>query len=88
MYTTTSITTVSVSTRKAQSTCSVPTVNQFATWTRVAPSPNPTWKKAIHDRRAEIPTSTVVTSSAGRAPSWRRNRPATRLPRSGRKTMS
>ena len=48
MLTTTSITAVSVSIRKAQSTTRSPTDIHCATWTRVAPEPNPTWKNATH----------------------------------------
>ena len=54
VVTTTSITTVSVSTRKAQSTESVPELNQESTGTRsTRPSPSPTVMKATQERIAE-----------------------------------
>src|SRR5579863_3612542 len=84
------MTTVSVSIRKAQSTCSLPEVSQLATGMTCAWSswPNtPTLKKAIQERKAQMPSRIVVTSSELRSPIWRPNRPATRKPRSGRKTI-
>ncbi len=70
MLTTTSMTTVSVSTRSAQSTDSVPEVNQLNTGMRVAsapPSQKPT--NATHDSTAAMTRKPDVTSSAGREPS-------------------
>jgi hypothetical protein len=69
VVTTTSITTVSVSMRNAQSTDSVPDENQLSTWTRSASlSPKPTVKNAIHERRAEMTRSPDVMTSAAREP--------------------
>src|SRR5450631_4442563 len=83
------MTTVSVSTRNAQATASWPEVSQLATGMTSACSswPNPTMKKAIHERNAQTPSGIVVTSSELRAPICRPNRPATRKPSSGRKTI-
>ena len=86
--TTTSITAVSVSMRKAQSTRRSAEASQVATWTRVVPCPKPTWTKATQDSAAEISSSVVVTISEARAPISRPKRPAIRKPIRGRKTIA
>ncbi len=69
MVTTTSMTTVSVSTRKAQSTCMAPEVNQVSTLIDcIGCSPKPTEMKATQERIAETNNRPVVTSSATREP--------------------
>ena len=89
VLTTTSITTVSVSMRNAQSTDSPPAWMKFRTGTvNASVSPKPTVKKATHDSTAEITRKPEVTYSDALAPIEPPNRPAIRKPRSGRKTMA
>ena len=68
MVTTTSMTTVSVSMRSAQSTLRSPDVIQekIAPW--LSWWPNPTSAKANQDSTIEANRNTVVTSSAAREP--------------------
>jgi len=88
VLTTTSMTTVSVSTRKAQSTSRLPDWMKRSTGTvKASPSPMATEKKATQDRTAEITSRPDVTYSDAAAPIERPPRPAIRKPRSGRKTM-
>jgi len=82
------MTTVRVSIRKAQEASSSPEVIQRATGTFTTSPPKPTWKKAIHDSTAAIPTNAVVKISVGRVPMARPKNPAIMAPMSGRKTMA
>ena len=69
MLTTTSITTVSVSIRSAQSAASAPEWMKVKTGTvKASPSPSATWKKATQERIAETTSSAEVISSAAREP--------------------
>ena len=69
MVTTTSITAVSASTRRAQSTFSVPTVNQFVITDMVSGwLPRACWKKITHEKTAESIRNEVVTISQARSP--------------------
>src|ERR1043166_8969918 len=88
VVTTTSITAVSVSIRSAHSTCRSPDTMNGASTTRASWWPKPTCTKPIQESTIEANSSTVVTSSDGRAPITRPNRPAMALPSSGRKTIA
>ena len=72
MVTTTSITTVSVSMRKAQSTANVPEENQCRMWILWSgASPNATVKNATHERIAATTRKPLVITSAGCIdPAW------------------
>src|ERR1700722_4812086 len=87
VVTTTSMTAVNVSMRKAQVATSLPEVNQLpiTTW---ASAPPATMTKAIQERTKQTPSRPVVTYSAPRAPIQGPKMPAMRKPRSGRKTIS
>ena len=86
--TTTSMTAVSVSMRSAQSNLRSPDCTKVRIATRASVWPKPTLKKAIHDSAIDANRKPVVTSSDGRSPIRRPNRPAMIAPSSGRKTIA
>src|ERR1700761_7219078 len=85
---TTSITAVMVSTRTVQSTAKSPEWIQGSIWMMYLWPSSATSLNATTDKAAEQNRRRVVTSSDGRWPSTRPNRPAMADPRSGRKTMA
>src|ERR1700712_3664111 len=87
--TTTSITAVMVSTRTVQSTEKSPDWIQGRMgmiW--AAPPPTATVANAMTDSAADRSSKPVVTSSLGRAPRTRPNKPAMAEPIRGRKTIA
>ena len=89
MVTTTSITTVSVSMRNAQSATMLPEAMKVATCTVRGPaSEKPTVISAIQDRTAATIRKPEVMYSLAAAPIERPPKPAISAPRSGRKTMA
>src|SRR5262245_39454675 len=89
VLTTTSITTVSVSMRNAQSTDTPPAWMKRSTGTvKGSLSLKATRKKAIHDSTAQTTRKPDVMYSQARAPICEPPRPAIRKPMSGRKTIA
>src|SRR5262249_25727854 len=70
------------------STCRSPETMNGASVPPASWWPKPTWAKPIQDSTIEANSSTVVTSSDGRAPIRRPNNPAMAEPSSGRKTIA
>src|SRR5918995_2907887 len=89
VLTTTSMTTVSVSIRSAQSACRLPdSMKRSTVVVKISVSLKPTLKKAHHDSNAQITRKPDVMYSDAFAPSDVPNRPTIRKPSSGRKTMA
>ena len=86
--TTTNITAVSVSMRKAQEMSSSPLVIQRSIATCAVSCPKPTRQNTIHDRMQEMMSAAVVMISEGRGPSARPKSPTKSPARPGRNTMA
>src|SRR5688572_27027691 len=89
VLTTTNMTAVSVSTRKAHSTSKLPDWIQRSTETLIiSSSPRATWKKTNQESAAVTSIRPLVTYSDALAPICVPRRPAIRKPIRGRKTIA